>query len=151
MAHMAGSGSAASILGVSLFLLVVLAEFSAAQFPSMPYQKSKKRRKPWDDGHDKENDLLVTKKVFLDFSIDDEPIGRVVIGLFGEAVPMTVQNFAGLARGSMKIEGVSVIFLKHVRCIIYCTFSLKDIYHGHFICVFYMCWGLTIHILSTIH
>ena len=27
--------------------------------------------------------------------------------------------------------------------------QLKDIYHGHF--PFYMCWGLSIHILSTIY
>lgn len=29
----------------------------------------------------------------MDFSHDDKPIGRVIIGLFGELAPRTVDNF----------------------------------------------------------
>ena len=36
----------------------------------------------------------VTKKAYLNFTIDGEPIGRVVIGLFGDVAPKAVANFA---------------------------------------------------------
>ncbi len=36
----------------------------------------------------------VTKKAFLDITIDNEPVGRIVVGLFGEVAPKTVANFA---------------------------------------------------------
>ncbi|XP_029194827.2 peptidyl-prolyl cis-trans isomerase B-like [Acropora millepora] len=44
-----------------------------------------------------EQDALVTKKVFFDISIGDKPTGRIVIGLFGKAVPKTVDNFVQLS------------------------------------------------------
>jgi len=39
------------------------------------------------------NDLTVTKKVFLDITIGGEKAGRIEIGLFGDTVPMTANNF----------------------------------------------------------
>lgn len=41
--------------------------------------------------------VRVTKKVIFDITIDNEPAGKIVIGLFGEIVPKTVKNFAELA------------------------------------------------------
>lgn len=35
----------------------------------------------------------ITHKVFLDITIGSESIGRIVIGLFGDIVPLTARNF----------------------------------------------------------
>lgn len=40
----------------------------------------------------------ITNKVFFDISIGGKPAGRIVIGLFGDVVPKTAQNFLHLAK-----------------------------------------------------
>merc|ERR1711997_1257684 len=43
------------------------------------------------------DDPKVTKKVFFDITIGGAAAGRIEIGLFGDIVPRTVENFATLA------------------------------------------------------
>ncbi|XP_037633868.1 peptidyl-prolyl cis-trans isomerase C-like isoform X1 [Sebastes umbrosus] len=41
----------------------------------------------------------VTEKVFFDITVAGHEVGRIVVGLFGEVVPLTVNNFVALATG----------------------------------------------------
>lgn len=47
--------------------------------------------------------LPITKKVFMDIAIDGQPAGQIVIGLFGDTVPLGAQRFAELAVGKRGI------------------------------------------------
>mmetsp|Transcript_20836 Transcript_20836/g.30842 ORF Transcript_20836/g.30842 Transcript_20836/m.30842 type:complete len:218 (+) Transcript_20836:83-736(+) len=47
-----------------------------------------------------QKDAEITESVFFDMSIDDEPAGRIEIGLYGSTVPKTVDNFKQLCNGT---------------------------------------------------
>ena len=44
-----------------------------------------------------DSDTLVTDKAYFDITVDKEPKGRIIVGLFGNTVPRTVENFKALA------------------------------------------------------
>ena len=44
-------------------------------------------------------DASVTHRTFFELTIGDKPLGKVVFGLFGNALPKTVENFRALCAG----------------------------------------------------
>ena len=52
----------------------------------------------------------VTSKVFLDVSADGKDLGRIVVGLFGKAVPKTAANFKALCEGFTKPNGERIAY-----------------------------------------
>lgn len=44
----------------------------------------------------------ITDHIYFDIDINSRPAGRVVIGLYGSTVPLTVKNFKALCEGSSK-------------------------------------------------
>jgi hypothetical protein len=47
----------------------------------------------------------ITSRVYFDINIQNQPVGRIVIGLYGSTTPKTVENFEALCRGSATFNG----------------------------------------------
>lgn len=50
-----------------------------------------------------DTDATVTRKVLFDVSVGGQPIGKIVLGLFGNTAPKTVTNFVSLAGNEVSL------------------------------------------------
>jgi hypothetical protein len=41
----------------------------------------------------------ITQKIYFDMTLDGEPVGRIVLGMYGNDVPKTAANFVALSTG----------------------------------------------------
>ena len=62
---------------------------------SVEYKTTKKE--PSIESKNTKLELKVTNKVFFEIESDGVKLGTIVIGLFGDVVPKTVENFVQLA------------------------------------------------------
>lgn len=60
-----------------------------------------------------DTDATVTRKVFFDVSVGGQPIGKIVLGLFGNTVPKTVTNFVSLAGNEVSL--LEICFQKNFK------------------------------------
>jgi hypothetical protein len=47
----------------------------------------------------------ITSRVYFDVTAQNQPLGRVIIGLYGDTVPKTVANFQSLCIGNKNLNG----------------------------------------------
>jgi Cyclophilin type peptidyl-prolyl cis-trans isomerase/CLD len=63
-----------------------------------------------DDSLKVEPQAQVTSKVYFDVSIDQQPAGRIVMGLYGGVVPKTAKNFETLCKGTEKKGNIELTY-----------------------------------------
>lgn len=56
----------------------------------------------------------ITKKVFFDITIGGKKAGRIEIGLFGEAVPKTADNFFQLCTHEVSLAACLLLNLHYI-------------------------------------
>jgi peptidylprolyl isomerase len=56
----------------------------------------------------------ITSKAYFDISIDKQPAGRIVFGLYGNVVPKTVHNFEKLCLGTEVMGGIMLAYEKTI-------------------------------------
>jgi peptidyl-prolyl cis-trans isomerase B (cyclophilin B) len=86
-----------------LFLAFVILASCFAEEEEGEKKKDKKKASIEDD-YSEEEMWTITKTCYFDIEVDDESLGRITIGLFGDVAPITTNNFAALCKGNYNGE-----------------------------------------------
>uniref|UniRef100_A0A0D6QUD2 Peptidyl-prolyl cis-trans isomerase n=1 Tax=Araucaria cunninghamii TaxID=56994 RepID=A0A0D6QUD2_ARACU len=73
--------------------------FSLPSFSMTPKNLTRRMKAPLAQLQDVALQSTVTTKVFFDITIGGKPAGRIVLGLFGDDIPQTAENFRALCTG----------------------------------------------------
>lgn len=80
-----------------------------------------------------EPDATITHRTFFELAVGGEPLGKVVFGLFGNALPKTVENFRALCAGD-KVQPLPAHLLDTSRpccaCLL-CDDRLDELHYLH--------------------
>lgn len=74
-------------------------KFPIIRLPKAPYIKNQRMACASSMANDVDLQAKVTTKCFFDVEVGGELVGRIVMGLFGDVVPKTAENFRALCTG----------------------------------------------------
>ena len=103
-----GSSSTSMMLRLASFGLAGVAFLGVSKYlndPSWRYPSAGE-----EDNGPVEPQAEVTSQAYFDIDIDDKPAGRIVLGLHGNVVPKTVENFETLCRGDESIGSIKLSY-----------------------------------------
>jgi len=92
------------LFGVPILLITIILAFVLISFLALDDDDS-----VFSSGGDSTYNTIdtVTRKCYFDISVNGITKGRIVIGLFGNTVPLTVRNFVELCSGANGISRYS--------------------------------------------
>lgn len=90
-----GGGPPAQVKQIAMFGLAGLGAYGITRFLGSQIMVE-------EDEEIDHKDAEITHRVYFDVDIDSRPAGRIVMGLYGNVVPKTVNNFKTLCEGTEK-------------------------------------------------
>jgi hypothetical protein len=110
-----GPRSSSSPSSSTLWQVATLAVVGGTFYAGSSYLSGDSWRYADEDGKEKGNGPVsaqaeITSRVYFDVSINDQPAGRIVMGMHGNVVPKTVKNFETLCQGTESMGNLRLAF-----------------------------------------
>jgi hypothetical protein len=110
-----GPQSSSSPSSSTLWQVATLAVVGGTFYAGSSYLSGDSWRYADEDGKEKGNGPVsaqaeITSRVYFDVSINDQPAGRIVMGMHGNVVPKTVKNFETLCQGTESMGNLRLAF-----------------------------------------